>query len=384
MLIERFSLVTLFGVGILITIFTFTPPKIADTPSVTAETSKRVMIFPPVLWHYLSVDMDDRHILAIAKYMKEEAKATFLEKLYPNISEKDEAFTTVGAVPLGVEQIMLLKPDRVFTWEYFSSGLDIVHYPGVVKVSSKSFDDKVIFYNMAGELSGHNERAYCLIQRANQKMQAIERSIPVNTPTVSLVVLNNTDNFFMWGAKSKSFNTNIKRIKAVNIAESIKSGNGTTNIETLIALNPKVIFLTSYFKNPLSPKVIYNDPRLQSLQAVKNKKVYEIPTGISRMEGPVEEPILIEWMTQLLHPDIQSNYNLRDEIRQTYQTVYGYKISDIEIDKMLHIEENKFSSHYKIFEKENYVSIIENNRYLGYFWFDSVCLSLSLLPTGTY
>lgn len=353
MLIDRLSLYLMSALATMILLLSLHPPHVSNLSQATVATANRVMIFVPMLWHYLLVDGTDQNILAIAKYMKEEAKGTFLGKLYPCVASKNEALTSIGAVPLGVEQIMFLHPDRVLSWVQFSNALKEIKYPGLVEINANDFEDKAKLFKTVGEITGKGRKVQWLLQRSAKEIDIIEKTMPKNTKSTSLVVLGNTDNFFLWGSKFKNFNKNVKRIHGVNSAVKIKSYSGSINIETLIGLDPDVIFLASYFKKPITLDEVYDNPKLSSLSAVKNRRVYIMPTGASRMEGPVEAPILLEWMAVLLHPEIVSNFHPRQTIRQTYKEIYGFEISDDEIDKMLHIDENQISANYKIFKNND-------------------------------
>ena len=317
---------------------------------------KKAMLFTPMPWHYLTVDETDKNIAFITKYMKDEAGQTLFKKIFPNFSKHNEALTSVGAVPLGVEQILYEKPDAVLTWEWFAKDLERLHVSGVVELKDEDELSQKRLFGLLGDLTGKEKRVIFLLKRYDDEMQQIGVKKLFILKPVTCIVLGSDDLFF-WNGNWKDFNEAVKKIGGKNIAESIKHFyNGAMSVEEIIKMNPKVIFIAGYYNNPLMPLDIYKNPALQSINAVKNKRVYRMPMGMSRLDGPVESPILMEWMARLLHPDIQPNYNLRNEIRQTYQTVYGYTMSDEEIDKMLHIDENKNSAHYKIFNKENYVT----------------------------
>ncbi|MDD3598195.1 hypothetical protein, partial [Sulfuricurvum sp.] len=139
------------------------------------------MLFVPLLWHYLSVDETDTHITAIARYMKEEANTTLLSKLYPRIITKNEALTSVGAVPLGVEQILFLHPSRILSWEYFSSKLKAINYQGLVTITTKEYENKSELFDILGKITDKESRVQWLLQREQKQIHMIEQHIPHDT-----------------------------------------------------------------------------------------------------------------------------------------------------------------------------------------------------------
>ncbi len=355
MTIEQTSLWILLFLSIGTTLFSTLSPKVIAVPAPMNHQAERVMMFPPVLWHYLTIDSNDSHILAIPKYIKEEAKESLFASLFPSIVLKDEALTSIGAIPLGVEQIMLLQPDRVLMWEQFSQRLDNVYFQGMVKLSYALFNDKPKLYTLLGEITHHQDRASSLINQADARIHMILQQIPKKSPEISAVVIGSKENFSLWGSQFKRFNQ-ILSFLHVNNSASKNSLNGATNIETVLMLNPDVIFIPSYLDHPLTPDEIYHDPRFFPLKAVQNRRVYVIPKGITKMEGPAEEPLLIMWLANILYPELRPFKALRHAIVETYQEVYGYTPNDTQIDELLNIQHNRGSNGYEIFLKEPYVT----------------------------
>jgi hypothetical protein len=74
---------------------------------------KRSMFFTPILWHYLTLTENEQSIFAMAAYLQTETRATLLGKIYPGLLDTEEALTSIGAIPLNVEQVLLTRPDAV-------------------------------------------------------------------------------------------------------------------------------------------------------------------------------------------------------------------------------------------------------------------------------
>src|SRR5262249_54355130 len=81
--------------------------------------------------------------------------------------------------------------------------------------------------------------------------------------------------------------------------ESALSGNGQNveiDTERLLELDPDVIFLSCCAGIRLDPSDLFERPQFASLSAVRTRRVYKEPVGGNRMEGLVEDPLLMRWM----------------------------------------------------------------------------------------
>lgn len=81
---------------------------------------------------------------------------------------------------------------------------------------------------------------------------------------------------------------------------------------------------------------ILTDSKWQGLRAVIDKKVFQIPIGLSRWGHPtsIETPLAILWLAELLYP-AQFDVDIRDEMTAFYKTFYGYTISGEEADGII-------------------------------------------------
>jgi len=310
-----------------------------------------IMMFTPILWHYLSIEQNDNSILFIPKYIKDEVKNSMLSKIYPSILDKKLALTSVGAVPLGVEQILYEKPEIIFTFAWFSKELESIKYPGVVELVNDNEIKKEKFFRIIGDLTNKEERVDYILKKYDLKMLDIYKKYSENKKTSIIVIGDN--NYFIWNKNFIAFNKLIQSVGIFNTAQNMKNYNSTINIEEIIEMNPDVIFITSSYKNQLNVLDIYNNPALQTIDAVRKKKVYSMPSGMSRMEGPIEAPLLLEWMTRLLYPKIKWDKSYSQSVKETYEEMYNYEMKEEDINQFLNIDKNSYSKDYlKIFKGE--------------------------------
>lgn len=122
-----------------------------------------------------------------------------------------------------------------------------------------------------------------------------------------------------------------------NAAEELVGGWSDISVEQIAAWNPDVIFLNC-FEAELTLDRILDDPVLSLTNAAQNSRVYKMPLGGYRWDPPNQESPLT-WMrtANLLHPEV-FDYDLCAEMRSAYRMLYGYELTDADIDEILWME----------------------------------------------
>ncbi len=103
--------------------------------------------------------------------------------------------------------------------------------------------------------------------------------------------------------------------------------------EDVIRWNPDVIFT----HNKSGKDQILTEPTFQTIPAVKNGKVYIVPTGTYLWSVRSAEGSLMPlWLAKMMYPDLFTELDLRQEVREFYRTFHGgYKIPEDELDMIL-------------------------------------------------
>ncbi|MDD3597717.1 ABC transporter substrate-binding protein [Sulfuricurvum sp.] len=322
-----------------------------DSMNYSSHPCKTIIIYPPILWHYLLLEKNDEKVLLVPAYIKAELKHTILNDIFLNINSKKEALISQGAVPNGLEQTLLMHPDIVITWEGLTGGLSLINYQGLRTISNlnntKNFQE---MYHHFGVLTSKEQEVNMLFKTQNEQLKNIGNIYQNKYPISKIIVVSN-NNFGVWNNNVTTFNRNLSLINANNIAAKF-ANNNSINLETIIMLNPDYIFLVNNNLMNITPEDIYKNPLFQSITAIKKRQVYKMPIGICRMDSPVEIPILFQWMAQLIHPSQKQHWNIRNELSDLYTKYFNYKITDEEIDHLLSINENLGSSNYIIYKRK--------------------------------
>ena len=192
-------------------------------------------------------------------------------------------------------------------------------------------------YEMLGDITGEKAQAgkladYCRaeIGKADQNAAAIADADRKS------VYFGLGDDGLHTNAKGSIHADVIDRIGAVNAAdvEAVSSGGGSeVSFEQVLLWNPDLIIVDS--------QKLYDtltaDPMWQELDAVKNGKIFKIPTApYSYMSSPpsVNRMIGIEWLGNLVYPDLYSS-NIREEVKNFYQLFYHIDVTDEQLDTIL-------------------------------------------------
>jgi iron complex transport system substrate-binding protein len=338
------------------------PPEVFSVPSpgtVKAEDMtgrtvlldgppRRIMMLTPVSWHYLLIEGTDQHILMIPPYMRREISLSPLSRIFPALADRPLAFLdNKSAAAFSVEQSMFQRPDAVLAWDYLSGDFDRAGVQGLIRISADSGEKERLF-KLLGEMTDKSGRVKNLTDRTEEKKRIIFGEALKITSAREILIID--DDSFSLGTDRyyKRFNFNAGKIHIRNLAEKTGGRNGILNVESLLSADPEIILINHFLLASSTIRVedIYSDERLQGLKAVRNRRVYHLPRGAARLEGPLEEHLALLWLLQTLRPEAPSSLNLRAEIRESYLNGFGYCMSDDEIDEWLRLKENLQSAGY--------------------------------------
>lgn len=106
-------------------------------------------------------------------------------------------------------------------------------------------------------------------------------------------------------------------------------------MEELLAWQPEVIFSSNRDR-----EAIFNDANIAELPAIKDGKVYVVPT-VAHVWGnrTVEQPLTVMWAMNKLYPELYTEEELSEDIKYFYEHFFCYEMSDEEIDAIIHYAE---------------------------------------------
>lgn len=124
----------------------------------------------------------------------------------------------------------------------------------------------------------------------------------------------------------------IDAVGAHNVVEgNYKPGDfAKVDAETIVKLNPEVIWIPPYAK--YNAQDIINDEKLQSVSAVKSKRVFMFPSKLEPWDYPTVSACLgVCWAAYNLHPDLYTKEKLMDTCNKFYKLLYNRTFSEDEL-----------------------------------------------------
>lgn len=130
----------------------------------------------------------------------------------------------------------------------------------------------------------------------------------------------------------------IEAAGCINAAKPISSLGGkeggltTASPEQILSWNPDMIVIDTGKPTDLS-----DDPVWSKLSAVKNRRVYRLPTGVFIWNRPSCEAgaMLPEWLALTAYPDRFKNLEIGSEVKRFYREVFHFTLTDEDVRKIL-------------------------------------------------
>ncbi|WP_003613837.1 ABC transporter substrate-binding protein [Methylosinus trichosporium] len=254
-------------------------------------------------------------------------------------------------IPGDPEAILLTRSDAILSWSWFAAPLLRIGAP-LVQLDSRASGDVSQsvehLWRLIGAIADRQERVNFLIRRHVAELDAFSKERAPAPVRRKVAYLFQIDPLIM-AFGGTGINADLDRVDADNIGASLHSPHMT--IEELIAREPEVVIISGYPKDDAVRRVLDN-PALRCTPAVRSKRVYREPHGGMRMEGLVEEPIMLQWMSEVIYPEwIERRFRMK--LRQAYADVYGFGLTDDAIDEALVLQENAGSADYSRFLASN-------------------------------
>lgn len=127
----------------------------------------------------------------------------------------------------------------------------------------------------------------------------------------------------------------ITGVKNVTLQTSMNvfKGKNFVNLEQILLWNPDVILANE----PESRKLILSDRKWAAINAVKNKRVYQMPIAISRWghPGSIETPMAILWTAKMLYPSLFKDINMARETKNYYNVFFNHELSESTVKAIL-------------------------------------------------
>jgi iron complex transport system substrate-binding protein len=275
------------------------------------------------------------------------AENGILGKIYPEILTANTSWMQGDS--LNIEELIKLQPDVVFYSGGATAEAEALRDAGIPAIGVhatkwefdciETFDQWVDLLDQVfpGEdrVAGVNEYAQQILDDIQSRVANIPDDERVNAMFLfqydSTVMITSGKNFFgqYW----------IDCAGGINVAEELPEvgSNATISMEQVYAWNPEVIYITNF--TPTQPADLYNNAvrndDWSGVAAVQNKKVYKMPLGAYRSYTPgVDTPMTLLFMAKSLYPELFSDIDLTQEVKDYYYDFFGITLSDDDVKSM--------------------------------------------------
>ena len=199
-------------------------------------------------------------------------------------------------------------------------GIDVL----LVNPENQALLDDMV--NLIAEAMGAQERADALLSfTAAQEAHLTETLAAAQKPTVYLA----GNSSMLSTAGDAMYQSDMIRLAGgQNAAAEIKDSYWVEiSYEQLLAWNPEVIVLAS--DATYTAEDVMADPNLADCAAVKNGRVYQMPSKAEAWDSPVPSGILGSiWLAGKLHPQSIPESDTAALIDEFYETFYGFTYSE--------------------------------------------------------
>jgi iron complex transport system substrate-binding protein len=326
----------------------FEPAPSVESP----QRPSRIALFPPLLSAYATIAGSAEPIVASSAGEKELATTGILGHVFPRLKDISLLSTVGGrsAVPSDPESVLALDPDLTVTWAWATGGLEKLGTPLAV---IRSVDPVAMWRDAAKSLRDEVEIER-LVRFYNSQLAHLRTMLdhyPDHSPHKLLLVWKSGTG--QWRAAGRNHRV-MSDLSRLGIADSIKlglpldSGAGSLpiDIEAIIDFDPDILVLPCCTSEDDMPESIYNDRALKSVSAVRNRRVYKAPSGGARMDGLVEYPLLLHWYAAIVYPELDLG-DWRARFRSAYREIYAYDVSDRDMERLLSVNDNSNSAHFR-------------------------------------
>ena len=232
-----------------------------------------------------------------------------------------------------IEATVALNPDLIIVSSRLKDSVETMEKLGFKVIAVNPEDEQLLNETilMVGKATNRTEVAEKLIEYNNNKANMIKDL--VKDKERKDVYLGGNSNFLLTASSKMYQNSLIELAGGRNVAEDIDDTYwAEISYEQLIIYNPDIIVgvpSTTYTKED-----VLTDSRLVSLDAVKNKDVYFMPANLENWDSPIPSGILGSlWMTSVLHEDVYSFDEFKEDAFEFYKEFYNIEIDKDELSK---------------------------------------------------
>ena len=225
---------------------------------------------------------------------------------------KDKA--SVGKVyQIDVEKVISCEPDLVIINKGMNEKLvDTLEASGIktLVVDMKSYADVKREVALFAQLTGEKEKGEALISSMDKKIQAVKEKIPQDKHRVSII--HSTNQGLTVQLSGSIAGSIAEMLGWENVAGDMTPlekdpDSAPYSLESMVEKNPELLFVTSMGKleeiKASMDATMAENPAWQSVEAVRQGKVYYLPQDLFLLSPGIHYPEAVELMAKLVYPE---------------------------------------------------------------------------------
>ena len=238
---------------------------------------------------------------------------------------------------IAAEVDLVILKDASYAEELRKQGIPAVCF----KYTNK--DELYVAVNMLGEIFGEDAAAYAVkweakldatIETISDELKDIPESERCNVYYVDATGAEASNENLFLTAGGGSFVEYWINASGANLVTSRYQDIEQIDQEEGLSLNPDTIFICGWLEYE-AKDIMMSDPLWQDIPAVKDDRVFLMPTSVASYDRfSVELPLMLSYTANKLYPD-HHEFGGIEELREFYKDYYGRDFSDKQLENML-------------------------------------------------
>lgn len=319
------------------------------------EHPKNIVVSPTVLTNMIFFMMETTDTqLAITKAALTGYENSIMKDLAPDFGDRVNTTMINQDLQVDLEELAKSDADLVLYWDRQAdeaAQVNALGIPAFCLHSATDMDSLRELITMLGDVLNCKDRANELLawyDEVDQYMAAKKEAVDVlsedqKPKTIQFQRLKELKIYYK-GVDTKL----IQAAGGQNIAlEGASAEQSTPTMEEILQYNPDIIFLSNW--DDVTPQNLYDNTiegqDWSHVEAVMNRRVYKVPIGLYRWTPPncTEKPLYALYLASMLQPDVFSEVDMRGEIKAFFERFFDYKLSDEQVDRVMHTDMNAVS-----------------------------------------
>lgn len=253
------------------------------------------------------------------------------------MAKADQEFAALPEIYKGkdvnIEMLVSLKTQVAFVYASFEQQMiDQLEKAGikVVALRGETLEESYAAMKIIGQVMGCEDKADAYITHCQSIVNMIkERTGDLPEDQRPKVLVCGPKSIYAVATGEMLQSTIVEMAGGRNVANDLMGKWAEVSPEQIVNWNPDYIFLGST-KDTYSIDKLINDPAFKSVNAFKNKQIYEFPSNIGWWDFPAPHCVLgIAWSAKTLHPDLFKDLDMVKTADEFYTKFLGHSFTTL-------------------------------------------------------